>query len=215
VSSATTCFSAIVLAAGTSARMRGAHKLLLPIDDEPLIRRTVRAVLAAKPQELVVVTGFQEVAIRAALTDLPIRVQFNPSFEQGQMSSVTAGVRALTLPADAVMVCLGDMVLLTGEDYRELVEVFARRAERSIVVPRFEGQRGNPVLIDGRYLPQLLAEQRNLGCRKLVADYPQEVLAYDAPHDRFVVDVDTPEDYARVVRRVASLRPRTAQGGAT
>ena len=210
MTNAATCFSAVVLAAGSSSRMQGTHKLLLPIGGEPLIRRTVRAVLEANPLELVVVTGFQEPAIRAALQGLPIRLQSNPSFERGQMSSVTVGVRALTVSVDAVMVCLGDMALLTGEDYRELVEVFARRAERSIVVPRFEGQRGNPVVIAGGHLLQLLSDQRNLGCRKLIADYPQEVLAYDAPHDRFVVDIDTPEDYARVVRRVASL---PAQGG--
>lgn len=193
--------------------MRGAHKLLLPIDDEPLIRRTVRAVLEAKPQELIVVTGFQEVSIRTALAGLPVRLQSNPLFDQGQMSSVTCGLRSLTLSADAVMVCLGDMALLTGEDYRELVDVFARRAGRSIVVPRFEGQRGNPIIIDRSYLPQLLSSQRNLGCRKLIADYPQEVLAYDAPHDRFVVDIDTPEDYARVVRRAALLPAHSMQGG--
>lgn len=214
MTSAATSFSAIVLAAGVSSRMQGAHKLLLPIADEPLIRRTVRAVLQAKPRELVVVTGFLEQAIREALAGLPIGLQFNASFEDGQMSSVTAGVRALRQPVDAVMVCLGDMALLTGEDYRELVEVFARRAQRCIVVPRFEGRRGNPVLIDWRHLPQLLSVQRNLGCRKLIAEYPQEVLAYDAPHDRFVVDVDTPEDYARVVRRVASMHTQPNQGGA-
>lgn len=212
--SATTSFSAIVLAAGTSSRMQGAHKLLLPIGGEPLIRHTVRAVLQARPRELIVVTGFQESAIRSALAQLAIRIQFNPFFEQGQMSSVTAGVRALTVPADAVMVCLGDMALLRGDDYRELVDVFARRDGRSIVVPRFEGQRGNPIVIDWSHLPQLLSAQRNLGCRKLIADYPQEVFAYDAPHDRFVVDIDTPEDYARVVGRVATAPAQPAQGGA-
>ena len=210
MTSAATCFSAIVLAAGSSSRMQGVHKLLLPIGGEPLIRRTVGAVLEADPQELVVVTGFQEAAIRAALQGLPIRLQSNPRFERGQMSSVTVGVRALTMSVDAVMVCLGDMALLTGQDYRELVEVFAQRADRSIVVPRFEGQRGNPILIDERHLLQLLSDQRNLGCRKLIADYPHEVLAYDSAHDRFVVDIDTPEDYAQVVRRVASL---PTQGG--
>lgn len=211
---AATRFSAIVLAAGISSRMRGVHKLLLPIGKEPLIRHTVRAILEAKPQELIVVTGFQEPAIRSALAGLPIRVQFNCAFERGQMSSVTAGLRALTLPADAVMVCLADMALLTSGDYQELVEVFARRANRSIVVPRFKGQRGNPVIIDRSHLPQLLSGQRNLGCRKLIADYPQEVLAYDAPHDRFVVDIDTPEDYARVVRRVALTQAELTPGGA-
>jgi carbon-monoxide dehydrogenase large subunit len=45
-------FSAVVLAAGTSTRMGAMHKLLLPLGDEPVIRRTARAVLGAHPAEV-------------------------------------------------------------------------------------------------------------------------------------------------------------------
>ena len=51
--------SAVVLAAGQSARMEGRNKLLLPVQGEPLIRRTVLTVLASGVQETVVVTGHQ------------------------------------------------------------------------------------------------------------------------------------------------------------
>jgi len=197
-------FSAIVLAAGSSSRMRGANKLLLPMGGEPLIRRTVRAVLGAQPEELVVVTGFADRAVRQALAGLPIHLRTNAAFEQGQMSSVAVGARALTMATDAVMVCLGDMALLDGADYRELIEVFARLEDRSIVVPLFGAQRGNPVVMAWRHLPGLFSGQPNLGCRKLILDHPQEVFAYQAAHDRFVVDVDTPEDYAFIAQRLAA-----------
>jgi molybdenum cofactor cytidylyltransferase len=51
--------SAVVLAAGSSTRMAGKHKLLLPLGGEPVIRRTVHAALAAGPEETVAlcVTG--------------------------------------------------------------------------------------------------------------------------------------------------------------
>ena len=204
-------FSAIVLAAGTSSRMGGTNKLLLPIGDEPLIRRTVCSVLQARPQELVVVTGYREDAVRSALAGLRIRVQSNPAFEDGQMSSVAVGARALTVATDAVMVCLGDMALLTAADYRELLEAFAQLTDRSILVPTFEQQRGNPVVIAWRHLPQLIAGERNVGCRNLIRDHPQEVFAYPAAHDRFVVDIDTPEDYPRLLRRIQGVH-QSAQG---
>lgn len=198
-------FSAIVLAAGVSSRMQGnTPKLLLPVAGEPAIRRTVRAVLQAQPLELVVVLGSQQDALRQALAGLPVGLQANPAFAQGQMSSVAAGARALTRETDAVMVCLGDMVLLTGADYQELVHAFARLTDRSILVPRYQGQRGNPVLIGRRHLPELALGQRNLGCRKLISDHPEEVYAYDALHDRYVADMDTPEDYAAIMRRLAA-----------
>jgi len=203
-------FSGIVLAAGTSSRMPGAHKLLLPIGGEPIIRRTVCCVLEANPQELVVVTGYQEPGIREALAGLPVRFEANPAFEQGQMGSVAVGARALRLVADAVMVCLGDMALLAGEDYRELVRAFSGLSGRSILVPHFAGRRGNPVLLAWRHLPQLIRGYPKLGCRKLIDEHPQEVFAYAAAHDRFVFDVDTPEDYSRLVRRLGPV-PRFAQ----
>jgi molybdenum cofactor cytidylyltransferase len=195
-------FSAIVLAAGTSSRMRGRHKLLLPVRGEPVIRRTVRTVLEAQPQEVVVVTGFQERAVGEALAGLPIRLQCNVQFAQGQMTSMAAGAAALSKPTDAVMVCLGDLVLLTCADYRELVDAFARLVDRSILVPHHQGQRGNPVVFAAWHLPEVISGRRNPGCRRLIADYPQEVFVHESTHDRFVADMDTPEDYARMMDRL-------------
>ena len=195
-------FSAVVLAAGTSSRMQGRHKLLLPVGDEPVIRRTVRALLAARPQETVVVTGFSAKAVVQAISGLPVKFQPNPRYEEGQMSSVAAGVSALTAPTDAVMVCLGDMVLLEPADYRELLEAYVAKPHGSILVPHAAGQRGNPVVFSVNFVPEVSAGRTNVGCRKLIADNPEEVFAYEAAHDRFFIDLDTPEDYARVLGRL-------------
>jgi molybdenum cofactor cytidylyltransferase len=211
---ATRRFSAVVLAAGISERMQGRHKLLLPAGGEPVIRRTVRAVLGARPQEVVVVTGFGAEAVGQALAGLAIRLQANARYREGQMTSVAAGLGALTQTADAVLVCLGDMVLLTSADYRELVESHARHPDKSILVPQFNGQRGNPVVIAHSHLAQILSGQRNLGCRRLIADHPEQVHAHQAEHDRFVIDLDTPEDYVRVLRRLESAAPVAMEPGA-
>jgi molybdenum cofactor cytidylyltransferase len=197
-------FSAVVLAAGMSSRMQGRNKLLMPVGDEPVIRRTVSNLLRTQPRETVVVVGFQAAAVSEALAGLPIRLQTNPRFEEGQMTSVAAGVSALCEEVDAVMVCLGDMVLLTDADYRELVDRYARLREKSILVPQYQGQRGNPVVFAYRRAPDVIAGRRNPGCRDLIADHPEDVLGYQAAHDRFVSDLDTPEDYARILSRLGS-----------
>jgi molybdenum cofactor cytidylyltransferase len=195
-------FSAVVLAAGTSSRMQGRHKLLLPLGDEPVIRRTVRALLEARPQEVVVVTGFQQGAVGEALAGLPVALHANPRFEEGQMTSAAAGVAALAKATDAVMVCLGDMALLTCADYRVLVDCHAQLADKSILVPQYLGRRGNPVVIAAWRVPEIISGRRNLGCRKLIADHPQDVFAYESDHDRYVTDMDTPQDYARILGRL-------------
>jgi molybdenum cofactor cytidylyltransferase len=195
-------FSAVVLAAGTSTRMAGRHKLLLPLGGEPVIRRTVRAVLGAGPEEVVVVTGCNEPAVRHALVGLDARFRFNPRYEEGQMTSVAAGVAALAAPCDAVMICLGDMALLEPADYAALVEAYAARPRGSILVPRRGGARGNPVVFAERYRGEVMAGTRNLGCRKLIADHPEDVYPHDPGHDRCFVDLDTPADYARLLQRL-------------
>jgi len=195
-------FSAVVLAAGTSTRMQGRNKLLLPVGGEPVIRRTVRAVLEARPREVVVVTGFQAAAVSQALTGLPIGLRANPRFEQGQAISVAAGVAALSQTVDALMVCLGDMVLLTAVDYRELVGAFAQIGDKSILVPYHEGHRGNPVVLAQWLLPGVIAGRCDPVCRKLIAEHPEHVFTYQAAHDRFVTDMDTPADYARILGRL-------------
>jgi molybdenum cofactor cytidylyltransferase len=37
----------------------------------------------------------------------------------------------------------------------------------------------------------------------LIAEHPDEVFIHEAAHDRFVVDMDTPEDYARILARLS------------
>ena len=195
-------FSAVVLAAGTSTRMAGRHKLLLPLGEEPVIRHTVRAVLGAHPVEVVVVTGAQAEAVAGALAGLAVKIQFNPRFGEGQMTSVAAGVAALEARCDAVMVCLGDMALLEAADYAELARAFATRPRGAILVPRRGAIRGNPVVFASSFIPEVLAGNRNLGCRKLIADHPEDVHVYEPDHDRFFVDLDTPADYAALRARL-------------
>ena len=125
------------------------------------------------------------------------------------MTSVAAGIAALN-DVDAVMVCLGDMILLTPADYREPVDAYALLTDQSIVVPKHRGQRGNPVLFAASWLPEVISGRRNINCRKLIADHPDDVFAYESDHDRFVTDMDTPEDYIRVLDRLGFSRREAA-----
>ena len=204
-------WSAVVLAAGTSSRMEGRHKMLLPVADKPVIRHTVERLLAAGPQEVVVVTGCKGRDVMAALADLPVTLQPNARYEEGQMTSAAIGVGALTKATDAVMMCLGDMVLLEPPDYAELVSVYLDKTDRSIVIPYFGGQRGNPILFAASYVHEVAMGERHIGCKKLANEYPDDVFRYEAVHDRFTTDMDTPEDYARVLERL-SMREATLSG---
>jgi len=205
-------FSAVMLAAGTSTRMQGRHKLLLPMAGETVIRRSVRALLDAGPEEIVVVTGFNGLAVIHALDGLPLRFQFNPYYDQGQMTSVAVGVAALNAPCDVVMVCLADQVLLKPADYRELIDAYAAMPHGSILVPSFNGQRGNPVAFAASYATEVINGHVNPGCRKLVAEHTDEVFVHPATHERFTIDMDTPADYADILARLNTGSKRVTAG---
>ena len=76
--------------------------------------------------------------------------------------------------------------------------------DRSIVIPHFNGVRGNPILFAASYVHEVAMGERHIGCRKLANEYPDDVFRYQAAHDRFTTDLDTPDDYARTLARVAT-----------
>jgi molybdenum cofactor cytidylyltransferase len=191
-----TTVSAVVLAAGLSSRMGGPHKLLLDVGGEPMLRRVVRSVLGLDPAEVVVVTGYRADDIVAALGGLPVRFVHNPRFVDGQPGSVLAGVRALTVFCDAMMIVLGDQPLLTPAALNRLIAACATALEgRSIFVPTSGGQRGNPVLFAARHIPEIQAGRMKIGGGRLIETYPDEVALIEMADDAFTQDCDTPEDY--------------------
>jgi CTP:molybdopterin cytidylyltransferase MocA len=197
-------FAALVLAAGLSRRMGAPNKLLLPVDGEPLIRRTVRTVLHTGFDEIVVVLGHEADAVAKALEPLGVSTVYNDAFASGQVSSVRAGLAALTMPVDAVMVCLGDQPLLTVSDLGALRRAFVQRPHGSIVVPTFAGRRGNPVLLDWASAEETLRRGSNFGCRHFLDENPERVYSWPAQTDHFIRDVDEPADYQALVAQASA-----------
>lgn len=193
--------SAVVLAAGESLRMGAQNKLRLSVEGEPLLRKTMRTLLASRLTEIVVVLGHEAEQSRELLTELPVTVVVNEHYQQGQMSSVHAGMKALSADCDGIMVCLSDQPLLESADINALIEAFAQRSHGSVLVPTYQGQRGNPIVMAYQHRQAILSGDRNLGCKRLIEKNPQLVCSVEMDNEHFVFDVDTPEDYAELVRR--------------
>ena len=85
--------AAIVLAAGLSRRMGDLNKLLLHVGEDILLTHVVSACAAATDHPVTVVTGHQAQAVIDALAPAAVNVVHNRQFEEGQMTSVDAGLR--------------------------------------------------------------------------------------------------------------------------
>jgi molybdenum cofactor cytidylyltransferase len=55
------------------------------------------------------------------------------------------------------------------------------------------------------YVAEVIGGHVNPGCRKLIAEPPDEVFIHEAAHDRYMIDMDTPEDYAGILARLAQM----------
>ena len=189
--------SAIVLAAGESKRMGEKNKLLLPYRGKAVIEHVVETILQSDVAEVVIVIGHEQEHIRGVLQDYRVSFAVNHHYEEGMGTSIRAGI-AHAGNHVGYMVCLSDLPLITSEEYSHLVRAFLdHRAKDShaIIVPRFEGQRGNPVTLSSIYRPAMLSHQGVMGCRGIVKQHPDHVYFIDMDTNHVVYDIDTPEAY--------------------
>ena len=143
---------AIVLAAGQSSRFRAGGgldvtKLVAKLDGKPIVRRVAEAALASGARPVVVVTGYAQSAVEAALADLDIAITFNSKFASGLASSLKAGLAATAPHVAGALVLLGDMPWIEPQLIDALIGAFLARKGALAAVPLREGRRGNPVLL--------------------------------------------------------------------
>ena len=189
--------SAIVLAAGESRRMGEINKLQLPIEGVPLLRRSVETLLAAELGELVVVLGHESAETQTLLEGLPVRTVYNSDYESGQMTSVHCGLGSLSQTCEGVMVALGDQPALAVSDINHLVAAFFKRDGGEVVIPEYQGKRGNPIIISSRCQQEIINGKYNLGCRRFIENNPELVRIVEMPEPSVLIDLDTPTDYRR------------------
>jgi molybdenum cofactor cytidylyltransferase len=185
--------AAVVLAAGRSTRMGGPNKLLAEIARRPLVRIAAEEALASRAKPVIVVAGHQHEQVEKALAGLPVRLVHNPDFAQGLGTSLKAGIAAVPADADGAIVCLGDMPQVDAGLIDRLIGAFDPDRGALVVVPTFEGKRGNPVLWSRRFFPDLMAIEGDVGARHLIGRYGEAVLEVPLDGKAAFTDIDTPE----------------------
>lgn len=183
----------LILAAGQSRRMGERNKLLAEIDGKAMLRHTAETALESKAAKVFGVTGHDREKIEALFSDLKIPTFHNPDFAEGLSSSLKTGFRALSDEYDGVLVCLGDMPLVSADLFDALIDAFDVEEGRAIIVPTFKGKRGNPVLIASQYKNDILTLTGDIGAKSLIAENESHVFNVEADQDSIFADIDTPD----------------------
>ena len=184
--------SAVLLAAGSGSRF-GGRKLLAPYRGRPLIESSLANLAQAPVDETVVVVGDDAKTLRAVCEPFGVRVVDNPDWEQGQSTSVRAGLLALGPEVRAAVVLLADQPLVGAGAVERLVAAFEGGAR--VAVATYDAKRRNPVLFSRAVWPLLLEElSGDEGARAVLRRHPD--LLTEVPCDGVgdPADVDTAED---------------------
>jgi molybdenum cofactor cytidylyltransferase len=192
--------AAVVLSAGESSRM-GRPKALLPIDGQTFVERIVTVLKECNVGRVIVVLGHDADEMTRRIANLPVEILVNPDYRQGQLSSLQVAVRHLQTDDR----CDGMLVHLVDHPYlsKQLVDVMVQRFYESkmlIVVPRFQGKRGHPVIFSRQLFAELLNAPMDQGAKAVVNVHRGETLEMDTEDEGITLDIDTPELYRQHVR---------------
>ena len=185
--------AALLLAAGQSRRMGGPNKLLAEIDGTPMVAHVARRLLASRARPIIAVLGNQADEIDAALGKLPVERVRNSEFAVGLSTSLKRGIAALPSDLEGVIVCLGDMPLISGRHLDRLIAAFNPLEGRAIIVPTRRGKRGNPVLWSKQFFPEMAELAGDVGAKHLIGEHAELVAEVEMDDDSVLVDIDTPD----------------------
>lgn len=192
----------VILAAGSSSRL-GRPKQLLPLGDRPVLAHTLAHAVAAALDGLIVVLGHEAAAIRAQIDFGAARVVLNDAYREGQSTSLRIGLEALPPDTAAALFILGDQPLIGPAVLDALLAAY-RETAAPIVMPTYDGQRGNPVVIARALFPALAAITGDQGARGVIRAHAAEVREVPIPGPPPTDDLDTEEDYERLLARYAA-----------
>lgn len=184
---------AVVTAAGSAERF-GGKKLLVPIDGEPLLNHTIRALLDGGVAEVIVVVGRDARAELErdvnAMLDPRVRAVENPDPSRGMFSSIREGVAHAQ--GDAILVMPGDMPFVSPDTVRAVIAAY--RDKPAIVSPRYRGKRGHPVALPASLRDEISAADPHATLHDVIHAHTDMRVDIDVDDPGINRDVDRLED---------------------
>jgi CTP:molybdopterin cytidylyltransferase MocA len=184
--------------------MPGSQKLLLDIDGVPMVRHVLEAASEGGCHQTVVV--YAEEDVRRAI-DGRAELVFNAKANTGMASSLQVGLRALRPEIEGAMVLLGDQPLVGSRTVATLLRAWRREGSRpAVAVSSADDGWAPPVIISRELWDELFALKGDAGARQVLHGRPELLDVVPAPGRPD--DIDTPDDYAKIVRLFPRKRPR-------
>ena len=199
---------ALILAAGMSSRM-GLNKMALNLSGKTVLGRMLTETLASKLGKIVVVTrpDQNDSIVEQYKSHSRNRLAVIPNFwpEQGMSLSIKLGLTQISRKAQAVMIILGDQILLNSGLIDRIVDEGLKTPDK-IIVPSVRARRTNPVIFPQSFFEELRRITGDIGGRKILAKNEPMTRIIELGEDYDDRDLDTPLDYYSICSKLDNIR---------
>lgn len=198
--------SAILLAAGESRRMGGDFKPLMKWGTRTVIGACIDNLKRSRVDEIIVVLGFRESEIRSRLAGAGVQFAINREYTKGMLSSLKTGLPLVSPRCDGVLVTLVDQPMVGPDVINPLVISFGDY-EKRISIPTYEGKHGHPIVISREFEDEIMKidDADPEGLKAIINAHRNEIQEVPVQSSSILDDIDSPEDYARLVSQVPSI----------
>jgi molybdenum cofactor cytidylyltransferase len=177
----------------------GSPKQLLPVHGRPLLEFVVAQACASQLDDVVVVLGGSAALIKERVDFGRARTVVNRDFRSGMSSSLRLGLASLGKETGRSVIILGDQPGTSSALLDQLLDL-QRASGLPCAALSLDGLLHPPVVLERPLWPELVSLQGDIGCRALIRARPELVAALPVPGpDSHPVDIDTPEDYERLL----------------
>ncbi|MCK6541705.1 nucleotidyltransferase family protein [bacterium] len=182
---------AIIFAAGQASRY-GDNKLLLPIGDVPAMIYAIRTLRAAGVDRVTVITGAYHDTIKQTLIREFVRIFFNPRHVEGMSATIRFSIQQIDQSSESILFLPGDVPLFSRQTIKAMLQ---HGLTHRIVIPRYQGKKGHPVLVDRKIAEECLETGLEKPLYEVIQNHQNEVFYQDGDDQGVVLDIDTREDY--------------------
>ena len=184
--------AAAILAAGESRRM-GQPKALVPFQGSTFVEHLIAVTRHTRLGITRVVLGAGAEGIRVQLKIDPTWIVVNANWPKGQLSSIHAAIRSLPAGAtEGILVCPVDHPLVSADLVGRLIAAFDRGG-KLIVLPRYNGRRGHPVIFRAELYQELLAAAADVGARQVVWNHAGDVMEVETEEEGVILNLNDAE----------------------
>ena len=193
----------LIPAAGKSRRM-GRPKLLLPLGETTVLEQVLAAVRSARVADVLVVVAPDADALANLAATSGAHVLRLGEDTPDMRATCQHGLAWIDeylhpAPEDAWLLLPADHPTVQPEVVRALLAAAQENADKTIIVPTHQGRRGHPTLLRWSHAAGIRALAPEQGLNAFIRARTGETLELAWPSDEILRDLDTPEEYQRLM----------------